>query len=77
MNTHRTTRDLQKAADRKGQTWLSSCQCHRQFGNGEINMGGRNETGFLKELVLGMPLLAVRPTIEIIIYGTLSLFQAL
>lgn len=40
-------------------------------------MGGRNERGFLEELVLELPLLAVRPTIEITIDETFTLFQAL
>lgn len=77
MNTHKTTGGPRKQLTGKARLGCTSCQCQRQFEEGEINMGGKGEGGFLEELRWELPLLAVKPTTEVTIYGEVTLFQAL
>lgn len=62
MNTHKTTGGPRKQLTGKARLGCTSCQCQRQFEEGEINMGGKGEGGFLEELRWELPLLAVKPT---------------
>lgn len=79
MNTYKKTGGLQKADDRKGQSGMYQPSVPETVWGERDQCGRRHEGTFLEELGLELPplVLIVRPTIEVTIYGALTLLRAL
>lgn len=75
MNAHKTAEGPWKGADKKGQTGLHQLPVPGAVSGGRHQHCQRSERGFLEELGLELPPLAVRSATEVTIYGALTLFQ--